>query len=124
MDIRNSYLMHKFSSLTRKASIVKEAILKTLRLTLTFRQKWERGLATFRCECTHPDTVSDLPLSLPSSLSLPLSLPLSLSLASRAEGETIESEFSKCSHFLVTCLNNTVRRGSFPYCELYHTDCL
>ena len=35
-----------------------------------------------------------------------------------AEGQKIESDFRKCSHFLVTCLNNTVKRGSFPYREL------
>jgi gamma-tubulin complex component 5 len=69
--------------LNKKALIVKEAVLKTLRLTLGFRKKWDRGLYNF----------------------------------SGADGQKMESEFSKCSHFLVTCLNNTVKRGSFPYLE-------
>ncbi len=29
----------------------------------------------------------------------------------------IEDEFLKCSHFLVSCLNNTVKRGTFPHCK-------
>lgn len=37
-----------------------------------------------------------------------------------AEAERVETEFSKCSHFLVTCLNHIVKRGSFPHCELQY----
>ena len=99
---------------------MKEAVLKTLRLTLSFRQKWEQGLLSFRSLSS---------TSLPPSHSLSLSLlhththtrthtQLVATHSSRAEGKKMESDFSKCSHFLVTCLNNTVKRGSFPYCEL------
>ena len=33
----------------------------------------------------------------------------------------IESEFSKCSHFLNTILMNSVKRGSFPHCKFCTT---
>lgn len=33
------------------------------------------------------------------------------------EAEKIEVEFSHCSHFLVSCLNNVTKRGHFPHCE-------
>ena len=33
----------------------------------------------------------------------------------------IESEFSKCSHFLNTILMNSVKRGSFPHCKFSTT---
>ena len=34
-----------------------------------------------------------------------------------SEAEKIEVEFSRCSHFLVSCLNNVTKRGHFPHCE-------
>ena len=33
------------------------------------------------------------------------------------EAEKMEVEFSRCSHFLVSCLNNVTKRGHFPHCE-------
>ena len=33
------------------------------------------------------------------------------------EAERLEVEFSRCSHFLVSCLNNVTKRGHFPHCE-------
>ena len=33
------------------------------------------------------------------------------------EAERMEVEFSRCSHFLVSCLNNVTKRGHFPHCE-------
>lgn len=33
------------------------------------------------------------------------------------EAEKIEVNFSRCSHFLVSCLNNAIKRGHFPHCE-------
>ena len=36
------------------------------------------------------------------------------------EAERMEVEFSRCSHFLVGCLNNVTKRGHFPHCESKH----
>ena len=69
--------------LNKKASYIKEAILKILNLTLHFRQKWERGLDKF----------------------------------SMAEAERVEGEFTKCTHFLVSFLQKTVEKGSYPHLE-------
>ena len=33
------------------------------------------------------------------------------------EAERMEVEFSRCSHFLISCLNNVTKRGHFPHCE-------
>ena len=30
----------------------------------------------------------------------------------------IDEEFTKCNTFLVSCLDNIVKRGAFPHCEL------
>ena len=36
-------------------------------------------------------------------------------LYSFREIDAIDSEFTKCTHFLVTLLNKIIKRGSFPY---------
>eukprot|EP00731_Ephydatia_muelleri_P023846 Em0016g117a len=69
--------------LNKKASYIKEAIMKILNLALHFRQKWERGLDKF----------------------------------SAAEAERVEGEFTKCTHFLVSFLQKTVEKGSYPHLE-------
>ena len=30
----------------------------------------------------------------------------------------IDEEFTKCNTFLISCLDNIVKRGAFPHCEL------
>ena len=39
------------------------------------------------------------------------------SLNSSREVDSINSEFTKCTHFLVTLLNKVIKRGSFPHCK-------
>lgn len=39
------------------------------------------------------------------------------------DGERIEIEFMRCIHFLISCLNKHIKRGSFPHCKgLYDCD--
>ena len=44
-------------------------------------------------------------------------LPPPLPPHSLPEAERVETEFSKCSRFLIACLDGTVRRGTFPHRE-------
>ena len=32
-----------------------------------------------------------------------------------AKAEKLEEEFTKCCHFLISCLEKTVQRGSYPH---------
>ena len=37
--------------------------------------------------------------------------------SSAAEAERVEGEFIKCTHFLVSFLQKTVEKGSYPHCK-------
>lgn len=38
-----------------------------------------------------------------------------------ADAQSIEEEFSRCSHFLISCLLSHIKRGSFPHRKYYNT---
>ena len=79
---------------------MKEAILRILGLALNFGKKWQVALTTTRYVASY--TVEVLNSHKPHSF---------------REIEAINSEFTKCTHFLVTLLNKIIKRGSFPHCK-------
>ncbi|CAL1537510.1 unnamed protein product [Lymnaea stagnalis] len=85
ISIHRGYVqaIHERCLLHHKLSVLKEAVMKVLNLSLTFSLLWRQGV-----DFIHGETILSM-----------------------------ETELTRCIHFLAVFLNNVIKRGSFPHCE-------